>query len=283
VLLSDAMDENLILGGTGKTGRRVAQRLRAAGIPVRTAARSRADVVFDLGNPETWVSALEGVRGVYLVEPDLGAASVDGARRIPAFVTAAVAAGARRLVILTAGGADYDGHPLKPAETAVCGAGVGWTILRPTWFAQNFSEDSWRPGIVAGSLVLPTGDGQTPFIDAEDIAEVAAAALTQERHHGQTYALTGPRAISFGEAADLIAKATGRAVHHTDIDPEAYIERQVALGVPPGVARMLTSVLTAIRDGHDSALADGVERALDRPPTRFEDYVTRTAASGGWD
>ncbi|MDT3442569.1 MULTISPECIES: NAD(P)H-binding protein [unclassified Pseudofrankia] len=277
------MDDNLILGGTGKTGRRVAERLRAAGRPVRTAARARADVTFDLAKPETWAPALDGASAVYLVEPDLGAASVDGSRRIPAFVTAATAAGARRLVLLTAGGADYDGHPLKPAETAVRGSGVGWTILRPTWFAQNFSEDSWRPGILSGSLVLPTGDGRTPFIDAEDIAEIAAEALTQDRHHGQTYLLTGPRAISFGEATDLIAKATGRAIQHTDVEPEAYIEGQIAVGVPPDVARMLTSVLTAIRDGHDSALADGVERALDRPPTPFEDYVTRTAASGGWD
>jgi uncharacterized protein YbjT (DUF2867 family) len=198
-------------------------------------------------------------------------------------VTEAVAAGVRRLVLLSAGGADHDYHPLKPAEQAVRGSGVRWTILRPTWFAQNFSEDSWRPGILSGNLSLPTGEGRTPFVDAEDIAEVAASALTEDGHSGQVYVLTGSRAISFGEAADLITKATGRTIRHVDVDPEVYIEHQVADGVPPDVARMLTGVFTAIRNGHDAALADGVQRALGRPPRPFEEYVAEAAAAGDWN
>jgi uncharacterized protein YbjT (DUF2867 family) len=198
-------------------------------------------------------------------------------------VTEAVAAGARRLVLLSAGGAEYDHHPLKPAERAVRGSGARWTILRPTWFAQNFSESTWRPGVLRGDLTLPTGDGRTPFIDAEDIAEVAASALTEDRHDGQVYALTGPRAISFGEAADLIARATGRSIRHIDVDPEVYIEHQVADGIPRDVARLLTGVFTTIRNGQDTALADGVARALGRPPRQFEDYVAEAAAAGDWN
>jgi uncharacterized protein YbjT (DUF2867 family) len=278
------MKNILILGGsTGKTGRRIAGRLRAVGQPVRTASRTSGDVTFDLGDPNTWAPALDGVTAAYLIEPNLQAASTDRQGRIPRLVTEAVAAGVRRLVLLSAGGADYDGHPLKPAEQAVRGSGVEWTILRPDWFAQNFSESTWRPGILSGSLALPTGDGRTPFIDAEDIAEVAASALTEDRHNGQVYALTGPRAISFGEAVDLIAKATGRTIRHLDVDPEVYIEDQVANGVPRAVARMLTGVLTAIRNGQNAALADGVERALGRPPRPFEDYVTEAAAAGDWN
>lgn len=277
------MNDILILGGTGKTGRRIAERLRAAGKPVRTAARTGADVGFELGDPDTWAAALDGVTAAYIIEPDLQAAGADPHARVPRFVTAAVDAGVRRLVLLSAGGADADYHPLKPAEQAVRASGVVWTILRPTWFAQNFSEDSWCPGVLSGSLHLPTGEGRTAFIDAEDIAEVAATALTEDGHNGQIYVLTGPRAISFGEAAGLIARATGRTVRHVDVDPEDYIEHQVAVGVPREVARMLTGVFTAIRDGHDSALADGVERALGRPARPFEDFVTDAAAAGRWN
>jgi uncharacterized protein YbjT (DUF2867 family) len=278
------MKNILILGGTGKTGRRIARRLQAAGQPVRTASRTSGDIPFDLDNPTTWAPALEGVTAVYVMEPNLQT-SIDRQARIPRFVAEAVAAGVRRLVLLSAygvGEAD-DSHPLKTAEQAVRGSGVDWTILRPDWFSQNFSESFWLPGVLDGTLSLPTGDGRTPFVDAEDIAEVAESALTEDRHSGQIYQLTGPRAISFGEAADLIGNATGRTIRHADLDPEVFVERQVAHGVPPDVARLLTDLLVAIRDGRGAALSDGVERALGRPPRPFEDYVAETAAAGHWN
>ena len=210
------------------------------------------------------------------------AASADGAARIPRFVTEAVGAGARRLVLLTAAGADHDGHPLKPAEEAVRSSGVAWTILRPAWFAQNFSEGFWRPSILDGHLALPAGDGRTPFLDAEDLAEVAASALTEDRHDGQVYVLTGPRAIGFAEAVDLVARASGRAVRYSDVDPEVHLDRQVAAGVPGHVARILAGVFAAIRNGRDDTPADGVERALGRPAAPFEAFVARAAADGAW-
>ena len=253
----------LILGGTGKTGRRVAQRVDQA----RIASRRNG---FDLGDPSSW--ALDGVTAVYLVEPDLQAEP-----RLPRFVTEAVAAGARRLVLLSAPRAGEEGHPLYTAERAVRESGVGWTILHPNWFAQNFSEGPWAQGIRDGVLTLPTGDGGAPFIDAEDIAEVAAAALTGDGHHGEVYELTGPRAVSFGEAVALIARAAGREIEHEDVDPEAFVERQTAYGVPLPVARLLTGLLTDLRDGRGADLADGVERALGRPPRSFEDFVAGTA------
>ena len=277
------MENTLILGGTGTTGRRIAERLRASGRPVRAAARHGGDVHVDLGDPGTWAAALDSVSAAYLIEPDVQAASTDGAARIPRFVTEAVAGGVRRLVLLTAAGAGHEGHPLEPAEQAVRDSGVAWTILRPTWFAQNFSEGFWRPGILGGDLALPAGNGRTPFLDAEDIAEVATSALTEDRHDGHVYVLTGPRAIGFGEAVDLIARATGRATRYTDVDPEVHLERQVAAGVPRDVARILTGVFTAIRSGEDDTPADGVERALGRPAGQFEDFVATAAAAGAWN
>ncbi|MFI6600190.1 NAD(P)H-binding protein [Nonomuraea sp. NPDC050536] len=274
------MKDILILGGTGKTGRRIVQRLHSAGLPVRTASRSSG---FDLGDPDTWASAFDGVTAAYLVEPDLRA-GVDRQARFPRLVTEAVGAGVRRLVLLSAHdvGKAGDDHPLKAAEQAVRDSGAAWTILRPTWFSQNFSEAFFLPGILHGTLALPTGDGRTPFVDAEDIAAVAASALTEERHDGQEYQLTGPRAISFGEAADLIGRATGRTIRHLDVDPDSYVERRVAEGVPRDVALLLTDLLVSVRDGGSAALSDGVERALSRPPRPFEEYVAEAAAAGSF-
>lgn len=278
----DGMKNILILGGSGKTGRRIARRLRAAGRPVCTASRTSGDILLDLDNPTTWTPALDGVSAAYVVEPNPHA-SAEGPARIARFVTEAVAAGVRRLVLLSAPGADNDRHPLKAAEQAVSGSGVDWTIVRPTWFAQNFSESFWLPGVLNGTLSLPTGDGRTPFVDAEDIAEVAASALTEDRHSGQVYELTGPRAISFGEATGLIGKATGRTIRYIDVAAEVFVERQVADGVPPDAARRLADLLADIRNGWHAGLSDGVERALSRPPRPFEDYVAKTAAAGHWN
>ena len=283
VEFSGGMEKILILGGTGKTGRRIVRRLKAAGRPVSTASRTSGDIPLDLDDPTTWARALEGMAAVYVVEPNLRA-GVDRQERMPRFMAVAVAAGVRRLVLLSAHGVGQadDSHPLKAAEQAVRGCGADWTILRPDWFSQNFSESFWLPGILEGNLSLPTGDGCTPFVDAEDIAEVAAAALTEDGHSDRTYQLTGPRAISFGEAADLIGKATGRTIRHVDVVPEVLVERWVTGGVPADVARLLTDLLVAVRDGRGAAVSDGVERALGKPARRFEDYVAESAAAGHW-
>jgi uncharacterized protein YbjT (DUF2867 family) len=278
----NGMNDILITGGTGKTGRRIAQRLRDAGHAVRTASRTHGDVLFDLGEPSTWPPALDGIAAAYLMEPEIQA-SEEGQRRIPRLVDAAAAAGVRRLVLLTAPGVEANqAHPLHRAEEAVKSSGLQWTIVQPTWFAQNFSEAIWLPGILDGALVLPAGDGATAFVDAEDIADVAAAALTHGGHHGQTYVLTGPRAISFGEAAGLIGEATGRTIRHVDISPEAFTKAQIADGVPAGAARQVTGLYTSIRDGKATAAFGGVQRALGRQPRPFEGYVSAAAAAGAW-
>ncbi|MDI2125481.1 NAD(P)H-binding protein [Yinghuangia seranimata] len=274
----------LVIGGSGTTGRRITRRLRAAGLSVRTASRTRGDVPFDLGDPAGWAPALDGVTAAYLLEPELRA-GVDHRARIPAFVADAVAAGVWRLVLLSAYGVGEaaDGHPLKTAEQAVRDSGVGWTVLRPDWFAQNFSESFWLPAVLAGEVALPTGDGRTPFIDAEDIAEVAAAALTDDKHDGRTYQLTGPRTVGFGEAVELIGKAAGRTITYTDVDAEVLVRRWLANGVPEDVARLLAGLLVDVREGRGAVVSDGVDQALGRPARAFEDYVAAAAATGVWN
>jgi uncharacterized protein YbjT (DUF2867 family) len=276
------MENSLILGGTGTTGRRIVARLRAAEYPVRVAARTGGDLRVDLDDRSTWAAAVAGAGAAYVLEPSM---PVDpaGRARIPAFVAEAVAAGVRRLVLLSAPGADSPEHPMYDAERSVRDSGAQWTILRPGWFAQNFSEGFWRPAVLAGALALPTGAGRTPFVDAEDIADLATAALTDPRHAGRTYLLTGPRALSFGEATALISAATGRTVRLLDIDPAVLVERQIAAGVPAARARILIGLLTALRDGPGDAVCDDIPQALDRPARSFEDFVRAAAAAGHWN
>lgn len=262
----------LVIGATGKTGRRVTAALDARGVDNRPVSR-RTEIRFDWTDPATWAPALDGVTAVYLVPLAL---NLDDAE-VAAFVPQAVAAGVRRIVALSARGIPSD----DGRERAVRDSGVDWTILRPTWFSQNFSEDYFLPEVLAGELVLPAGgDGAHPFIDARDIADVAVAALTQEGHAGVVYELSGPEALTFDEAVAQIEEASGRSVKVVEVSAADYTARLVEGGIVPDYAEVLTLSLTAIRDGHDAALSDGVPTVLGHDGRTFADYVAE--ASGAW-
>ena len=274
-------DTVLVLGATGKTGRRVAARLRLRGAPVRAASRSSA-TPFDWTAPDTWDTALRGVDAAYVVSPGWSGPVHD-------FVERAEAAGVRRLVLLSGRGADTWGDStfgldMRDAEDAVRGSNLEWTVLRPNNFDQNFSEELFHAPVVAGDLRLPAGDVPEPFIDVEDVADVAAAVLTEPGGHaGRTYEMSGPRGITFAEAVDLIARATGRAVTFTRIPAEEYVGELVADGVPEDDADHLADMYALMERGTIAETADGVEAVLGRQPRTFEDYVLRLAAMGLWD
>jgi uncharacterized protein YbjT (DUF2867 family) len=267
----------LVLGGTGKTGRRVAQRLATLGWPVRIGSRS-ADPPFDWEDPATWASALRGVRAVYIsYYPDL---AVPGApETVRSFAELALGQGVRRLVLLSGRGEEG----AERGERAVQETGADLTVLRSTWFMQNFSEDYMLDHVLSGVVALPAGDTPEPFVDAEDIADVAVAALTDERHIGELYELTGPRLLTFTDAVGEIAKATGRDLRYQPVshdDHEAALREQ---GVPPEVIELLTYLFSDVLDGRNAHVTDGVERALGRPPRDFADYARATAATGVWN
>jgi uncharacterized protein YbjT (DUF2867 family) len=267
----------LVLGGTGKTGRRVAQRLATLGWPVRIGSRS-ADPPFDWEDPATWASALRGVRAVYIsYYPDL---AVPGApETVRSFAELALGQGVRRLVLLSGRGEEG----AERGERAVQETGADLTVLRLTWFMQNFSEDYMLDHVLSGVVALPAGDTPEPFVDAEDIADVAVAALTDERHIGELYELTGPRLLTFTDAVGEIAKATGRDLRYQPVshdDHEAALREQ---GVPPEVIELLTYLFSDVLDGRNAHVTDGVERALGRPPRDFADYARATAATGVWN
>jgi uncharacterized protein YbjT (DUF2867 family) len=266
----------LVLGGTGKTGRRVARRLTARGLPVRIGSRS-GEPPFDWEDRSTWAPALREVESVYLsYHPDLAAPGA--AETIGRFAELAVASGVRRIVLLSGRGEEQ----AQVSERTVRNSGAEWTILRSSWFSQNFSEDYLLEPVLSGEIALPAEDVAEPFVDVEDIADVAVAALTEDGHAGQLYELSGPRLLTFAEAAEEIAKASGRRVHYVPISPEQYTAGMIRQGVPADYAAFLTELFTRVLDGRNAHLTDGVQRALDRQPRDFSDFARDAAASGVW-
>ena len=266
----------LVLGGTGKTGRRVAKRLTERGLSVRIGSRS-GKPPFDWEDRATWVPALHGVGSAYVsYYPDLAAPGAVEA--VGSFAELAVANGVRRLVLLAGRGEPE----AELAEQAVRESGAELTVVRATWFSQNFSEGFFLDPVLSGEVVLPAGDMAEPFVDADDIADVAVAALTEDRHIGELYELTGPRLLTFAEAVEEIAKATGREIRYAPVPVDEFASAMAAQ-VPGEVIELLTYLFTEVLDGRNAHLADGVQRALGREPRDFTDYARDAAASGVWE
>ena len=267
----------LILGATGKTGRRIAQRLTLAELPVRFGSR-QANPPFDWEDRSTWEAALDGVHAVYIsYQPDI---AVPGAvETVQAFTDLAVKSGVDKLVLLSGRGEVEAEH----AERVIQNSGIDWTILRCSWFSQNFSEAHFLEPILQGELALPVGNIAEPFVDVEDIVEIAVQALTQPGHSGQLYELTGPRALTFADAVDEIAQATGRNIRFVAVPPAIYREALEQEQLPAELNDLVLYLFTTVLDGRNTPLADGVQRALGRPARDFGDYVRRTAATGAWE
>ena len=266
----------LVLGGTGKTGRRVVERLGARGLPVRVGSRS-GQPPFDWGDESTWAPVLQGVRAAYIPYPDLvipGAAT----EVTRAFADLASSYGVTRLVLLTGRGEDE----AQRGEREVQATGADVTIVRCAWFMQIFSEDFLLDSIRAGEVVLPALDGQLdPFVDADDIADVAVAALTEPGHAGQVYELTSPQLLSFPEAITEIAKARGRDIAYVPVSVQEYAAGAAEQGVPVELVEFLTYLFSDVL-GKLAYFTNTVERVLGRPPRDFTDFATRTAATGIW-
>ena len=269
-------DATLVTGGTGKTGRRVVERLQHRGLPLRAGSRS-ARPAFDWEDRETWSPCLEGMTQAYVTYyPDV---CVPGALdALQSFFARAVEAGVRKIVFLSGRGEVEALH----AEDALKTCGAEWTILRCSFFCQNFSESFFLDPILAGELALPVGPVAEPFVDADDIADVAVAALTDDRHSGRLYELTGPRALTFAAAMEEIGRATGREIRYRTITPEAYRAALVEAHVPADVIDLILYLFGTVLDGRNEPVADGVQRALDRQPREFKEYVRRAAATGVW-
>jgi uncharacterized protein YbjT (DUF2867 family) len=267
----------LVIGGTGKTGRRVAERLTARGVPMRIGT-PRSDPPFDWLDPSTWAAAVQGVKAAYVTYySDL--AFKGAADDVRAFAEVAVANDVEHMVILS--GRNEPGAVL--GEQAIQQSGADWTIVRSSFFAQDFSEYFFREDVLNGEVAFPAGDTAEPFIDVEDIADVAAAALTDDRHRNQLYEVTGPRLLTFAEAVAEISKVIGREVRYVPISADEFASALADSGLPPEQVSEFVELFTMILDGRSQYLADGVQRALGRPPRDFADFARDAAAAGAWD
>jgi uncharacterized protein YbjT (DUF2867 family) len=268
------MTDFLILGGTGKVGRRLAAALGRAGHQPRPASRHAA-VHFDWRDPATWPAALDEAGGLFVVGPG---SATDWSPSLTRLLDEAATAGAERAVLLSARGVEFlPGGAVDRAEQALRDGPLPWTILRPTHFAQNFTEAMFVPR--DGLITAPVGAGREPFVDATDVAEVAAAVLADGGHDGATLGLSGPEAISFPEAAQVLARVSGAPVRFADEPDAEHAARLQAAGTPAGYVEWRMAMLGGIRRGADAYLSDGVQRVLGREPVSFADWAGREVPS----
>jgi uncharacterized protein YbjT (DUF2867 family) len=267
----------LVLGGTGKTGRRIAAGLQAGGHVVRIGSRG-ATPPFDWADESGWDACLAGMDAVYIsYAPDL--AMPGAAEAIGALVERAKAHGVRRLVLLSG-----RGEPEAQAcERIVQESRLEWTVVRASWFFQNFSEGAFTEMVLEGRLTLPAGDVAEPFVDVDDIAAVAMAALSEEGHDGEVYEVTGPRLMTFEDVAGELATATGREISFVDVPHDAFIDEVKRSGAPQDVVWMLDYLFSTVLDGRNASLTHGVQRALGRKPRDFAVYAEAVAATGAWN
>jgi uncharacterized protein YbjT (DUF2867 family) len=277
-LMTNVNRTTLVLGGTGKTGTRVATLLTGRGLSVRTAARHAADVAFDWDDPTTHRPAVDGIDRLYLVAPVM---RTRFAEQVSAFLDLAEAAGVGHVTYLSAYGIE-----LAPPEVALraveldlmARSTLTHSIVRPAWFMQNFSETFLRP--IDGAITVPTGDGGEAFVDVEDIAAVAAATLAEPAAHaGAQYAPTGPDTLTVGDAAAIIGRVTGQPIRHVNIDRQAWVDGVIAAGVPAEYGEMLQMLTDTVASDHGSRPNHDVQTVTGTPPTSFADFAQRTAAA----
>ncbi|MFI6951388.1 NmrA family transcriptional regulator [Streptomyces sp. NPDC050422] len=269
----------LVTSGTGKTGRRVVDRLAARGVPVRAGSRS-GEIAFDWTDPSRWEAALSGADSAYVAYyPDLAAPGAPEA--MAAFGEISRRCGVRRLVLLSGRG---EPQAVVAEEALRAAAGdAELTVVRSAFFAQNFSEGALIDGVLGGEVVFPAGGSAEPFVDVDDLADVVVAALCGDGGAGTVHELTGPRALTFAEAAAELAGATGREVRYVAVTGPQYAAMLTQYGVPEAEAGFLAGLFTFLLDGHNAAVTDGVKQALGRDPKPFAVFAAEAARDGAWD
>ncbi|MCM5552665.1 SDR family oxidoreductase [Pleomorphomonas sp. NRK KF1] len=272
----------LVIGATGNVGRPLVKALLARGEAVKAASRTgkpvegAEGVAFDVADPMTFPAAFEDVDRAFVMLP--GGYTEAKALLLP-IIEAAVTRGVK-VVLQSVFGVDADDSiPYRQVEIALETSGVRWVVLRPNWFTDNFIN-YWKPGIdAAGVIAVPAADGKSSFIDARDIADSAASALTTDRFDGKAFNLTGPEALGYAEAAALISEAIGKPVAYQAVDDDTFVGTLVGAGVPEVYARFLASIFYPVREGWTAVVTDDVQTLTGHPARRVADWVKENAAT----
>ena len=271
--------ETLIIGARGKTGSRLAAHLAGMGVPIRPASRTAdrpGEVRFDWAYPETFVTAFEGIHAAYLVAPTDRTDHADV--MVPA-IERALAMGVRRFVLLSASSLAAGGPMMGAVHAVLRDVAPEWCVLRPTWFLQNFSEQQHLHTIRKDNAIYTaTGEGRVPFIDAADIAAVAAVALTTRRAPNTDVILTGPEPLSYGEVADRLSRRLGRTIRHVGMGHAGFVAHLMAAGFDEIYAKALADMDGAISRGSEDRVTDGVQRLTGRRPRDFDAFVAENEA-----
>jgi uncharacterized protein YbjT (DUF2867 family) len=270
------MEKILVLGATGKTGKRVVERLEKSGHTIRSGSRNAA-IPFDWHKPETWAPVLHGIDKVYITfQPDL---AVPGSiEAITAFIEEAKKATISKLVLLSGRGETE----AQLCEEAVIGSGIDWTIVRASWFMQNFSESFILDSILAGHVILPIVKAKEPFVDADDIADVVVESLLDKKHSQKVYELTGPELLAYSDAVSRIAQKTGRKISYQEVPMDEYAAMMKEYQVPEDIIWLISYLFTEVLDGRNESVTNDIEFVLKRKATSFTEYIEKTAMSGHW-
>ncbi|WP_319589999.1 NmrA family NAD(P)-binding protein [uncultured Draconibacterium sp.] len=268
----------LVIGGTGKTGSRVAKNLSQLGNDVRIAGR-KTKPAFDWENPDTFDAALKDMDRAYIVYyPDL---AVPGARdAIRTLTDKALKAGLDKVVLLSGKGE----KEAEACEQIVADSGLNYTIVRASWFNQNFSEGAFLEFILDGAVALPMPDAEIPFVDADDIAEVVAKVLLDDSFNGETITATGPRKMTYKEAVETMAAEIGREIHYQPISIEEFKDGMKAAGLPDSYIWLFSYLFEEVLGNPDNQeVSHDLQKVLGREATDFRDYVTKTLTTGVWN
>lgn len=273
------MEQNiLVIGGTGKTGRRVSENLLPLGHNVRIVGR-KSKPAFDWENPNTYDAVLKNIDRAYIVYyPDL---AVPGARdAIQTLTDKALIAGLEKVVLLSGKGETE----AEACEEIVANSGLNYTLVRVSWFNQNFSEGAFLEFVLMGTVALPMPEAEIPFVDADDIAEVAAKVLLDDSYNGKTVTVTGPRKMTFKEAVKTMSTAIGKEIHYQPISIEEFKAGMKAAGLPDSYVWLFGYLFEEVLGNADNqVVSHDVQKVLGREATDFRDYVAKTQATGVWN
>lgn len=268
----------LVIGGTGKTGRRVAKNVSNLGHNVRLAGRQTSPV-FDWDKPKTYDEALKNIDRAYIVYyPDL---AVPGAKEaIKTLTKKAIKAGLKKVILLSGKGETE----AEACENIVANSGLNYTLVRASWFNQNFSEGAFLDFVLSGTVALPMPEAEIPFVDANDIADVATKVLLDDSYNNQTITVTGPKKMTFKEVVEEMSKAIGKEIQYIPISINEFKAGMKSAGLPDSYVWLFGYLFEEVLGNPDNQTVSlDSEKVLGREATSFSTYAEETAKSGVWN